>query len=533
MAGNFFEFQQKVTRKRRPTAPEAERGSGNAAAPPPGSEPLTVAQLTAMIDKALKAGLPAVVWVKGELSNYHLHEASGHLYFTLKDASSCIDCMMYRSDAERLKFTPEDGLEMLAGGRVQVYARKGRYQLYVTTLEPLGQGALELAFRQLYAKLEAEGLFEPERKRPLPAYPRRIALVTSSNTAALHDMLKVLRRFSWLKLFLYHVPVQGDGSGAKIAAALNHLNRHARSIGGLDIILLGRGGGSLEDLWAFNEEPVARAVAASPVPVVTGIGHEIDVSIADLVADYHAHTPTEAAQVVTTHWRLARDAVEMAGVRLRRALRGRVESARARLNAVERHEVFRRPLHRVQALRQVVDEYQKALSLAACECLRRRDRMLRDLACRLDLLGPTALLRRRRETLVALEARLASGSARRLRVGTDRLAALALRLTAADPRHRLQLAKARLDQSAQRLGRALDAKRTQFGLRVEALAAHLEAVNPHRVLQRGYSITTRRRDGRILRNAADVKPGDRIVTHLAEGEIGSTVEDARQLPLFE
>jgi exodeoxyribonuclease VII large subunit len=187
----------------------------------------------------------------------------------------------------------------------------------------------------------------------------------------------------------------------------------------------------------------------------------------------------------------------------------------------------------VQALRQVVDEYQKALTLAACECIRRRDRILRDLACRLDLLGPAALLRRRREALVALEARLAGASGKRLRQAHDRVGALALRLTAADPRHRLQLAAARLDQSAQRLHRAVDAKRTQTSLRVEALAAHLEAINPRRVLQRGYSITTRRRDGKILRAATDVKPGDRIVTHLAEGEISSTVDDTNQLPLFE
>ena len=536
MAANFFEFQQQVTgRKRKPVQEKRSEG----AAPPSGvdvaggPEPLTVSQLTAMIDKAIKSGLPPTVWVKGEVSNYHHHQASGHHYFTLKDASACIECMMYRSDAERLKFSPEDGLELLANGRVQVYGKRGRYQLYVTALEPLGQGALELAFQQLYAKLEAEGLFAPERKRPVPLYPRRVALVTSSNTAALHDMLKVLRRFPWLRLFLYHVPVQGDGAGDRIAAAIHHLNRHAHAVGGVDVILLGRGGGSLEDLWAFNEERVARAVANSSIPVVTGVGHEVDVSIADLVADHHAHTPTEAAQVVTAYWRTARDGVEAGGLRLRRALQSVVQAAQARLAAVERHEVFRRPLDRFRRLRQVVDEYERALTLAACECLRRAERRARDLACRLDALGPAALLRRRRERLVGLEGRLLGAASKRLRAGRERVAELSAALEAQHPRHAVNLGAQHLEAMSLRLRRAADDQCRRQSMRVEALARQLEAVGPRQVLRRGYSITTRKRDGSVVRGADQVKAGDRLVTHLQDGSVESTVADAKQLPLFE
>src|SRR5688572_23015721 len=210
MGTNFFEFREQVTApKRKPTSakPLAASHSGSA----PGAEALTVTQLTSQIDRVIRAGFPAPVLVRGEVSNYRPNASSGHVYFTLKDAGACVNCVMWKSDAARVRFTPADGMELLARGHVQVYAQQGRYQLYVSTLQPLGQGALELAFQQMRAKLEAEGLFAPERKRPLPMYPSRIILVTGSQTAALQDMLKVLRRFPWVELFVYHVPVQGDG----------------------------------------------------------------------------------------------------------------------------------------------------------------------------------------------------------------------------------------------------------------------------------------------------------------------------------
>ena len=329
---NFFEFQEKLSQKgRKPADDRTNRAV------------LTVSQLTARIERALKDQLPGSFLVRGEVSNFKHHGGSGHLYFTLKDNDACVDCVMFKSDAASLRFAPQDGIEIVATGRIAVYAQRGRYQLYIARLEPVGQGALELAFRQLCAKLQAEGLFDPARKKPLPPYPRRIALVTSTQTAAIQDMLKVLSRFPFLQLMIYHVPVQGEGAAAKIAEALRDINRGHSDIGGIDLILLSRGGGSLEDLWAFNEEIVARAVAASSIPIITGVGHEIDVSVADLVADYHAHTPTEAAQVSVANWRTAPDALEATGIRLRREIRTLLQEARQRLAQVQRHEVFPPP----------------------------------------------------------------------------------------------------------------------------------------------------------------------------------------------
>jgi exodeoxyribonuclease VII large subunit len=483
MAGtNFWDFQQNLSNGRRKADTSAKP------APAQSDKPLTVSQLTARIERVIKAGLPGVVSVRGEVSNYRLHGASGHAYFTLKDMGACIDCVMYRSEVATLRFNPADGLELVAGGRICVYAPRGRYQLQVSTLEPLGQGALELARRQIQEKLQAEGLFDAERKKSLPRYPQRIVLVTSTGTAAVRDMLKVLGRFPFLKVDIYHVPVQGDGSAEKIAAALAELNRAGAAAERPELILLGRGGGSLEDLWEFNEEVVVRAVAASRIPVVTGIGHEIDVSIADLAADYHAHTPTEAAQVATANWRTARDLIDTAGLRLRRELRTRLNDARQRLAHVERHEAFRRPLDRVNALRQLLDDRQRAMTIAVGE---------------------------------------------RLRQIHDRVAGLDARLRERHPRHLAALQSERLAGFTRRLSRAGKQGIESHARRIDVLSARLHCISPQEVLKRGYSLTTSKRTGQIVRDPADVKPGDTLITRLANGQIQSRVEDARQLNLFE
>src|SRR5438270_3038179 len=218
MTADFFEFRAKVVR------PQKSAAVGPV---PQGQQPLSVFELTNRIERIIKAGLPPSVLVRGEVSNYNRNKSSGHVYFTLKDSAACIDCVLFQSDAARVKFEVLDGMELLAHGRIGVYPQRGRYQLYVSTLRPLGQGALELAFRQLRAKLDAEGLFAAERKKPLPRYPLRIALITSREAAALHDMLKVLRAFPWLRVMLYPAPVQGDGAATKIAAAIHHLNAYA------------------------------------------------------------------------------------------------------------------------------------------------------------------------------------------------------------------------------------------------------------------------------------------------------------------
>lgn len=471
---NFFDFRDKVTRKSEPAAPT-------------GRPTLTVSQLTADIDRALKAGLPASVAVRGELSNYNAHRGSGHHYFTMKDGSACIDCVMFKSDASRLRFEPTDGMEVVASGRVGLYAQRGRYQLYVSGIQPIGQGALELAFQQMRAKLEAAGLFKAERKRPLPNYPMNVVLVTSSSTAALADMLKVLRRFPFLKLSVYHVPVQGEGCGVKIADAIDHVSATIVETGA-EVMIVGRGGGSLEDLWGFNEEPVARAIARASIPVITGIGHEVDVSIADLVADYHAHTPTEAAQVLTRHWRNATETIAMTGVRLSRAVRSVFDDASERLTAIERHTFFRRPTDRLNQMRQRTDDVERQMRMA-------------------------------------FERRLFTG-----RRKLDRAGVLLEKL---NPVHAIHMRRQKLSHLDARLDRELKAGIRRQMEHVNALDAQLTALSPVGVLKRGYTITTRARDGAIVRTADELKEGDKIVTRFADGETRSVVEDGKQLGLFE
>lgn len=468
---SFFDFHDRL--KQRPEK-----------APPASAKPISVSELTRQIDKAIKGSLPATVHVRGEISNYKHHAASGNVYFTLKDADACIDCVMFKSDRGNLKFEPTDGMELIVTGRVAVYAQRGKYQLYASQLQPLGVGALELAFKQLHAKLLAEGLFAPERKRAIPKYPQCIGIVTSTQTAAIQDMLKVLRRFTFLKICIYHASVQGDGSAEKIAAAIAQLNRRTE----VEVILLGRGGGSLEDLWEFNEECVARAIFGSRIPIVTGIGHEIDVSIADLVADHHAHTPTEAAQVVTGHWRHAAQIIETSAARLGQGLKRMEEILRHRLTSIERHEIFRRPMDRINTLRQLLDEQQRHLYSA--------------------------------------EHRVINHHRQRL----DRLA---VRAAEKHPRHRLQLANQQLQSTQKRLAFSMRCELDRRGQKLEAFAAHLSAIAPQQVLRRGYSITRLKKIGAILRSTNQVSAGQRLITELADGKIESITADANQPELFE
>ncbi len=259
----------------------------------PGREDvLAVGELTRRVRGLLEGAFPEV-WVEGELSNYTAH-GSGHWYFTLKDADASLSCAMFRGLNRRVRFRPEHGMAVLCHGRISVYPPRGNYQLIVDRMEPQGQGALQLAFEQLRSKLEAEGLFAPERKRRLPALPVRIGIVTSPTGAALRDMLRVLgERYEPLEILLAPARVQGEGAAGEVAAALDLLDRDGRA----QVILCGRGGGSLEDLWAFNEEVVARAIARCSIPVISAVGHEVDVTIADLVADVRAATPSNAAEL--------------------------------------------------------------------------------------------------------------------------------------------------------------------------------------------------------------------------------------------
>jgi exodeoxyribonuclease VII large subunit len=253
----------------------------------------TVAEITRLVKLELENSFP-LLWVEGEVSNFHRH-SSGHLYFTLKDEQCQLRAVMFRSDAGRVKFDLKDGLRLICRGRINVYEPRGEYQLIADLIEPKGKGALQLAFEQLKEKLRAEGLFDPQHKKPLPLFPKKIGIVTSPRGAAIVDILRTLeRRFARLHILIYPAKVQGGGAADEIVAGIDFLGR----LPGIDVIIVGRGGGSIEDLWAFNEEKVARAIFRSPVPVISAVGHEVDFTISDFVADIRASTPSVAAEIV-------------------------------------------------------------------------------------------------------------------------------------------------------------------------------------------------------------------------------------------
>lgn len=357
--------------------------------PPDGVKVRSVSELTQEVKTLMEDAFPAV-WVSGEVSNL-ARPASGHLYLTLKDSGAQLRTVIFRGVALRMKFDLRDGMEVIAYGRVTVYTPRGEYQLCVEQIQPKGVGALDLALRQLKEKLFRAGYFATERKKPLPAFPCRIALVTSPSGAAIRDMLEILgRRWPSCEVWVCPVRVQGEGAAEEIAAAIGLLNR----VGGIDVMIVGRGGGSVEDLWAFNEECVARAIFASDVPVVSAVGHEIDVTIADLVADRRALTPSEAAEVVVPDVADYLDGLRERGQRLGTLTARRLELARMRLDDLAGRRVFRLPLERVHEGERRVDEAAERLRRALDQRLCRARERLGGQAGRLESLSPLNVLGR-------------------------------------------------------------------------------------------------------------------------------------------
>jgi exodeoxyribonuclease VII large subunit len=352
---------------------------------------LTVRALTLYIRQLLERDdVLGAVWVRGEISNFK-HHTSGHLYFTLKDEQSQIRCVMFRSRAQLLRFRPENGQTVVVGGAVTVYERDGNYQLYVEEMEPAGIGALHLAFAQLKAKLEAEGLFDQERKRQLPLLPRRVGVVTSLTGAAIRDIITVARRrFPNVNLVIAPALVQGEEAPASLIAALQGLAR----VPGIDVIIIGRGGGSLEELWAFNDEMVARAVAACPVPVVSAVGHETDVTICDFVADLRAATPSAAAELAVPSRAELKGVADGFRLRMLSAVRRLLERKRSRVKALATRPVLLRPQGRLMQDRQRIDQLARRVAVFAGRLVSDRRGRLRALAGRLDALSPLAVLSR-------------------------------------------------------------------------------------------------------------------------------------------
>jgi exodeoxyribonuclease VII large subunit len=494
--------------------------------------PITVTQLTALVRGVLTQYLPSSLQVVGELSNVS-QPSSGHLYFTLKDEGSEVRAVMWRSAAGGLKFEPEDGMQVIATGQVDVYEPRGQYQLYVRKLEPRGVGALELAFRQLREKLEKEGLFAAERKKALPRWPRRIGVVTSATGAAIRDVLKVLRRrYPCASVYVMPVRVQGEGAAAEIADAVKTLNRHNAELG-LDVLIVGRGGGSLEDLWAFNEEVVARAIFASAIPVVSAVGHEVDVSISDLVADVRAPTPSAAAEMVVP---VLDDVLGMLADRqrtLRRHVQHGLEVGAARLETVSRFEWFRDPLGVVARRGQVVDEAAGRLIHVVARRLDAIRRLLHRCEVAVSRIRPDAVVHRKDRQLLEVGHRLGWALSRALVRMERRLAAGVDRLVVASPEHRAQREVARVEHLDEKLRRVVMHRLAMNREQSNGLAGRLEAVGHKQVLRRGFSITRAAKGRRIIKAADQVKSGDKVVTETAEGEFESRVLDRGQGELFE
>ena len=460
---------------------------------------ITVSALVGQIKDALTAAFPQRVTVVGEISNFKLH-TSGHMYFRLKDADAAIDVTMFGSHARRLKFRPEDGLEVVAKGHVDVYEVRGQLQLRVERMTPKGAGALELAFRQLHEKLQAEGLFDKSVKKPIPRFPRAIGVVTSPTGAAIRDIRRtLLRRWPAATVYLAGSHVQGEGAGESIAAAIRLLDGAADKYQ-IDTIIVSRGGGSLEDLWAFNEEAVARAIFTARTAIISGVGHEIDVTIADLAADLRAATPTAAAEhAVPDAVEIRQQVLALAG-RLNRTVADGVRSGRTGLDGILRSAVFRDPLGRVQTQMQRMDELSHRIDSALGRKLLAGRRRLGPLAGRLAALHPARLHERALAALSRLRNRMAWALSGRSRQAGDALTNLQGKLAAAHPRGRLQLAR----QS------------------ITALERQLDAMSHRCVLARGFSVT-RKAGGTIVRSASEVGQGQHLRTELSDGEVDSRV----------
>ena len=433
--------------------------------------------LSQQLARVMEEKFPAV-WVEGEISNFKVY-GSGHAYFTLKDEGAQLRCVLFRTRTRRVRFEPRDGLHVMAFGAIEIYAQRGDYSLVVELLEPKGVGALQLAFEQLKERLAREGLFDAGRKRPLPRFPRKIGIVTSPSGAAIRDMLRVIgRRFGEIHIVLAPARVQGEGAAAEVAQGIRELN----ALGGVDVIIVGRGGGSLEDLWAFNDEMLARTIAASKIPVISAVGHEVDFTIADFVADVRAATPSNAAELVVKEKRGIVDALGDLTGRLQRVMRRGLAAHRDRLERALGRRVLTDPGRPLRELERRLDDARVRLRQAALAALDRRAHRVELAGRGLRSLSPVARTLNGRRALIDLQGRLERG-----------------------------------------MHRALDRSRHRLG----AGAGRLDSLSPLAVLSRGYSLT-RTADGRIVRTWRDVAAGDAVNVLLHHGSLDCRVDATRE-----
>ena len=429
----------------------------------------TVSRINSLIKVALEEKLPPRLIVRGEISDWK-HHTSGHCYFSLKEEGAVLPCVMWASKFKNVKFSPEDGMEVLSTGHIDVYTLGGKYQLYVDKLEPAGVGALQLAFEQMIAKLRKEGLFDEAHKKALPLYPMRIGILTSESGAALHDITDSIHsRWPCAKLFLYPVPVQGEGSAAKIASALRDINRRNQKLK-LDVLIVGRGGGAMEDLWAFNEEVLARAIFDSTIPVISAVGHEVDTTIADLVADARASTPTKAGVVAVPDMQDILGQLNATEQRLGNQTQSKLKIAEHQLEVILANAVFRNPLVLVQNNRQQLDELTAEL----------------------------------KEVVKAL----LTEAHRELSTGYEQIIRI-------EPHRLLGYKTIELNNWQNRANVEIGEIINNCRMRLTAQANRLAGLNPKSVLQRGYSITTNKKTGSLVRTSEEVHIGDHLMTELA------------------
>jgi exodeoxyribonuclease VII large subunit len=479
----------------------------------------TVSDLTARIRDLLARSFTDII-VQGEVSNCR-PATSGHIYFTLKDDRAQIRCVLFKQQQRGLKFRPEDGLKVSVRGTISVYESRGEYQIYVESLEPLGRGAFQLAFEQLKKKLEAEGLFAAVRKKPLPLLPSRIGLITSPTGAAVRDVVRILtRRFPNVHLTLYPVRVQGEGAASQIIEALAYFNRKRAA----DVILLVRGGGSIEDLWSFNEEGVARAIAACVIPVICGVGHETDFTIADFAADVRASTPSAAAElVVQTRREFDKHVADLLDS-LDSLVHYRLLELSRRVHELMVRPGFRRPQDLLRQNRQRSDEMASRLVLGLRARLNECHKRLTNAQVRVARVDLRARVSAFRKRASELETRLGFDLRARLETSRRRYMAAHLRISSFDFRVKMAALRLRLEKLNHDL---VSCTERQFRLKRESwqrVALQLQERSPLQLLERGYAIATDR-NGNILRDVDQISVGEEVRVQLRRGRLTTEVKD--------
>lgn len=439
---------------------------------------LTISEITGRIKGLLESEFRSL-WVEGEVSNFR-RASSGHLYFTLKDENAQLRCVCFRSYARSVRFGLEDGLKVVARGNLSIYERRGEYQLYVEVMEPVGIGALQLAFEQLKAKLQAEGLFDVERKKPLPLYPQTVGVVTSPTGAAIRDILRILkRRHESLHVLIYPAKVQGDGAAKEIVEGIQYFNR-AQNV---DVLIVGRGGGSIEDLWAFNEEIVARAIATSEIPIISAVGHEIDFTIADFVADLRAPTPSTAAEIVSAaKEEILKEVARLFG-QIENCLTLQLNRSRRRLLELTGSRGFSVARSKLQEFRQWFDELTYKLTHG-------EEKLLSDLQSHFRLAWN--------------------------------------RLQFFDLKKQIRLGELRLSQDETHIQTAFQRQLSEARNALLIFTGKLDSLSPLRVLERGYAIVKTAK-GSIVKDASQVTVGASLAIQLSKGDLKARVTDSSAL----